>query len=198
MKEPISDILISQALSFAALAHGNQTRKVNGEPYILHPMEVANIIHRAAGHDPVLIAAGILHDTIEDVKVTFETIEKMFGTEVANYVQMMSDDKSLPWRERWQTKVEKIKNCGDPRFVLLAYADMLSNLRSLKRDFDKYGDDIWLNFNEKDPAKQSEKFLALFHVFADYKRVGKLADTFDEVFKIHAFIFHGEPNLAIV
>ena len=77
--------VIERAYDFAKAAHGNQTR-MSGEPYFVHPCEVALILADIM-MDPATIAAGLLHDTVEDVDgVSVETIEKQFGSEIAMMV----------------------------------------------------------------------------------------------------------------
>jgi guanosine-3',5'-bis(diphosphate) 3'-pyrophosphohydrolase len=97
-----------EAASFAAKRHTGQKRKgSDGEPYINHPLEVANLLANVGKVDDfdILIAA-ILHDTVEDVGVTKEEIIERFGPEVAGYVLEVTDDKSLPKEKRKQLQVE--------------------------------------------------------------------------------------------
>ena len=85
--------LVSKALAFAAEAHGSigQVRKYSGEPYINHPIEVMGIVQTAAHHSEVMLAAALLHDTIEDTPVTRDDVERAFGTEVATMVMELTD-----------------------------------------------------------------------------------------------------------
>jgi guanosine-3',5'-bis(diphosphate) 3'-pyrophosphohydrolase len=103
---------ILKAASFAAKKHKGQKRKGDdAEPYINHPVEVANLIVNVGGvNDPEIITAALLHDTVEDVDVTFEEIAEHFGETVAGYVRELTDDKSLPKAERKQKQVEKAPN----------------------------------------------------------------------------------------
>lgn len=77
-----------RALLFATAAHAavGQVRKYTGEPYIVHPIEVASIVETVPGHTVEMIAAAYLHDVIEDTQVELETIVKEFGPEIANLV----------------------------------------------------------------------------------------------------------------
>ena len=99
---------ILDAASFAAKKHKDQKRKgSDGEPYINHPIEVANLLTNVGGvNDPDMIIAALLHDTVEDCGVSFEEIEEKFGTVVADYVRELTDDKSLPKAERKQLQIE--------------------------------------------------------------------------------------------
>src|SRR3954463_3112424 len=97
-----SIVLITRAMEFASHKHTDQKRKgARAEPYVNHLVEVARLLADArAGEDPALVAAGLLHDTIEDQGVTFEELEREFGTDVAGLVQEVTDNKKLKKEER--------------------------------------------------------------------------------------------------
>jgi (p)ppGpp synthase/HD superfamily hydrolase len=82
--------LMRQAREFSRYAHRNQVRKYTGEPYYNHPLSVASIL-LANGYDETVVAAGFLHDTIEDCEVTWNLLYELFGADVANTVDMVSD-----------------------------------------------------------------------------------------------------------
>jgi guanosine-3',5'-bis(diphosphate) 3'-pyrophosphohydrolase len=124
-----------EAASFAAKKHAGQTRKGAGaEPYINHPLEVANIlvnIGKIEDYD-VLIAA-ILHDTVEDVGVTIEEIAEMFGETVAGYVSEVTDDKSLPKATRKQLQIEHAPHLSNgAKYIKLG--DKISNVRDVSKN----------------------------------------------------------------
>lgn len=81
---------ILHAVTFAELAHRKQVRKYTGEPYIVHPLEVASIVASVL-QDEDAIVASVLHDVVEDCKVELETIEKAFGQRVAKFVSDVTD-----------------------------------------------------------------------------------------------------------
>jgi guanosine-3',5'-bis(diphosphate) 3'-pyrophosphohydrolase len=85
--------LVSRALDFATQAHAGlrQIRKYTGEPYIEHPIEVMGIVKTAARYSDVMLAAALLHDTIEDTPVTRGDVEHEFGAEVAQMVWDLTD-----------------------------------------------------------------------------------------------------------
>lgn len=85
--------LVEMALAFATEAHGSigQVRKYSGEPYINHPVEVMNIVRTVAHCTDVMLAAALLHDTIEDTPVTRGDVERAFGLEVAAMVMELTD-----------------------------------------------------------------------------------------------------------
>ena len=123
---------IFRAASFAAKKHSHQKRKgSDGEPYINHPVEVANIL-TGVGEltDPDVITAALLHDTVEDCDVSFEEIEERFGSQVAGYVRELTDDKSLPKAERKRLQVEHAPHLSDGA-KLIKLADKISNIRDV-------------------------------------------------------------------
>ncbi len=124
--------LVMQAADFAARRHVNQKRKGSaGEPYVNHLAEVAMLLATAtAGEDAELVAAGFLHDTLEDTPTEYEELVALFGTTVAKLVAEVTDDKSLPKAERKQSQVDKAPT-KSARGRLLKIADKTSNLRSL-------------------------------------------------------------------
>src|SRR5659263_98217 len=145
--------MIDSAIKVALKAHLEQKKKGTDSPYIVHPISVAIILSRAGCSDEV-IAAGILHDTIEDTKITLQDIQEIFGEKVAEIVKGCSEpDKSLPWKERKMHTIEFLKTA--PLEVrLVACADKLHNIRSLARDYEIIGDKVWERFNEKRKEEQ--------------------------------------------
>ena len=131
--EKTDTLLIARALDFAARRHSHQRRKGEAqEPYINHLAEVALLLAEATdGADPVLVAAGLLHDTIEDVGVSHEELVREFGREVADLVLEVTDDKRLPKDERKRLQVEHAPH-KSARARMLKIADKTSNLRSIQ------------------------------------------------------------------
>jgi len=84
--------LEQKALLFATAAHYaiGQTRKYSGEPYIVHPVAVAELV-MSVPHTPEMVAAALLHDVLEDTDVPYSVLEEEFGSTVAEYVQLLSD-----------------------------------------------------------------------------------------------------------
>ena len=90
----IDEALVTKADRFAELAHGSegQLRKYTGEPYIVHPREVAEIVRSVSGHTTEMICAALLHDTVEDCTlVEIEVIHDLFGTKIAGLVDWLTD-----------------------------------------------------------------------------------------------------------
>jgi (p)ppGpp synthase/HD superfamily hydrolase len=124
--------LVSRAADFAARVHVDQHRKgIAQEPYVNHLAEVAHLLAEATeGTDPLLVAAGWLHDTLEDTPVTYEELAEHFGSVVADIVAEVTDDKSLPKSVRKQLQIEEMASKSD-RAQRLKFADKTSNIRAL-------------------------------------------------------------------
>jgi guanosine-3',5'-bis(diphosphate) 3'-pyrophosphohydrolase len=127
-----SIVLIARAMEFAAHKHSHIRRKgVRSEPYVNHLAEVARLLADATGgEDPALVAAGLLHDTVEDTDTTFEELEREFGAEVAGLVEEVTDNKKLEKAERKRLQIETAGK-KSPRARLIKIADKTSNLRSI-------------------------------------------------------------------
>lgn len=122
------------AATFASKKHAKQFRKnASHEPYINHPLEVANILSLAGITDPDVLAAAILHDTVEDTATTMDELRHHFGERVAGIVAEVSDDKSLPKVERKRLQIEHAAHASFEA-KLVKMADKISNLSSLSSD----------------------------------------------------------------
>lgn len=124
--------LLSKALLFAAKKHTDQRRKgERAEPYVNHLIEVVDLLAtHTGGTDGVLLAAGALHDTIEDTNTKYDDLKREFGENIADIVQECTDDKSLPKAERKRLQVEHAPHKSD-RAKMVKMADKISNLRSI-------------------------------------------------------------------
>lgn len=124
--------LILEALTFAAERHRNQRRKDSeASPYINHPIALANLLCNTGQiTDPVVIAAALLHDTVEDTATSLEELHTRFGADIAHVVNEVTDDKSLPGSMRKQLQIEHASHISD-RAKLVKLADKISNLRDL-------------------------------------------------------------------
>jgi (p)ppGpp synthase/HD superfamily hydrolase len=124
--------LVTHAADFAARRHSELKRKgAAGEPYINHLIEVADLLASATeGRDPALVAAGYLHDTLEDTATTKQELAAYFGSDVAALVLEVTDDKRLPKAERKRLQIVKAADKTE-RARLLKVADKISNLRAL-------------------------------------------------------------------
>lgn len=123
---------LTQAILFATKKHERQTRKSTGVPYIVHPIDVLNILATAGVRDVEILQAAVLHDTVEDTQTTLEEITATFGNRVGFIVSKVTDDKSLPKVERKSMQIEHARTA--PYGVcLVKIADKISNLRDLKQ-----------------------------------------------------------------
>jgi (p)ppGpp synthase/HD superfamily hydrolase len=123
--------LVTRAAHFAAQRHADQRRKgPRQEPYVNHLAEVADLLAEATDEDVALVAAGFLHDTIEDTQTALEELQTLFGTDVAGLVMEVTDDKSLPKMERKRLQIATAPK-KTVRAKLLKMADATSNVRAL-------------------------------------------------------------------
>jgi guanosine-3',5'-bis(diphosphate) 3'-pyrophosphohydrolase len=124
--------LVLRAAQFAAHKHRNQRRKdVKATPYINHPIGLAELLHTDGGvRDPVVIAAALLHDTIEDTETTYDELRGAFGTAVADVVVEVTDVKFLARESRKRLQVSKAGRASD-RARLVKLADKICNLRDI-------------------------------------------------------------------
>jgi len=143
--------LVDKAIHFAVDAHANTERRGKGFPYVLHVLEAAEIVATIT-NDPEILAAAILHDTVEDTPVTIEQICSEFGERVADLVAAESDvvieglNEQDSWRDRKQAAINRIKQASlDAKIV--AMGDKLSNMRAISRDYNKRGDNLWNIFH---------------------------------------------------
>jgi (p)ppGpp synthase/HD superfamily hydrolase len=123
--------LVSEAAEFAARRHTGMQRKGRGnEPYINHLAEVANLLAIATdGADAELVAAGWLHDTIEDTETTREELAQKFSERVAALVVEVTDDMTLPKDQRRQKQVNDAPK-KSPGAKMIKIADKISNIRA--------------------------------------------------------------------
>ena len=108
-----------KALNFAINAHKGQIRKAEPDkPKIFHPIDVGNILKKY-GYDENVVAAGYLHDVVEDTSYSFDDIKKRFGKDIASLVYVASEpDKSLSWEERKKHTIDTIKYLEFRRFII--------------------------------------------------------------------------------
>ncbi|BAM92555.1 putative metal-dependent phosphohydrolase [Bradyrhizobium oligotrophicum S58] len=123
--------LVSEAAELAARRHAGRQRKGRDEePYINHLAEVANILSIASnGEDAELVAAGWLHDTIEDTDTTHAELTERFGARVADMVEEVTDDMTLPKSERRAVQVIAAPGKSDGA-KQIKIADKISNIRT--------------------------------------------------------------------
>jgi guanosine-3',5'-bis(diphosphate) 3'-pyrophosphohydrolase len=126
--------LLMRAYAFASEKHEGQFRRT-GEPYIEHPIAVAGILAELGMDDPTL-AAGLLHDVVEDCGVTFEEMVRRFGPEVAQLVDGVTKLKHIDFSTRQEKQAENLRKlflamAGDVRVIIIKLCDRLHNMRTL-------------------------------------------------------------------
>ncbi|MGA3262988.1 MAG: bifunctional (p)ppGpp synthetase/guanosine-3',5'-bis(diphosphate) 3'-pyrophosphohydrolase [Terracidiphilus sp.] len=133
---PSEDItLIRKAWEFCVRHHEGQAR-ASGEPYIIHPLEVAEVLAEMK-MDATAIAAGLLHDSVEDTPATSEEIEAAFGDQVAHIVEGVTKIDKIQFANREDRQAENVRKMllamvSDVRVVLIKLADRLHNMRTLE------------------------------------------------------------------
>jgi len=127
--------LIRKAYEYSQKIHAGQSR-ASGEPYLVHPLEVALVLAEMK-MDPVAIAAGLLHDSVEDTSVTIVDIRKEFGEQVAHIVEGVTKIGAIDFATREEQQAENLRKMmlamvDDIRVVLIKLADRLHNMRTLE------------------------------------------------------------------
>jgi guanosine-3',5'-bis(diphosphate) 3'-pyrophosphohydrolase len=124
---PLNLPLWQEAVSFAARAHRHQVRRDDKTPYIAHVVRVAFVISELFGcHEDAVLAAAILHDTIEDTTTDYDDIQHHFGTDVANLVAAMTKNMALPDAKR-EAEYDAQLARADWRARLIKLADTYDN-----------------------------------------------------------------------
>jgi len=132
----MSDVsILLKALHFAADKHRDQRRKdVNTSPYINHPIGVAQILSEVGGvDDPEILAAAILHDTVEDTETSLAELSREFGDRVARIVSEVTDDKSLSKADRKKRQIEHAPELSEEG-ALVKVADKISNVTDVSNN----------------------------------------------------------------
>ena len=152
--KPYEIAVIIRAFETSRLAHEGQKR-LSGEPYVMHPLQVAGILVQL-GMDTDTIVAALLHDVVEDTPITVETIKKQFGTDVALLVDGVTKLGKIPFASREEQQAENVRKmllavAKDVRVIIIKLADRLHNMRTL---------------DAKKPQKQRDTSLETMEVYA--------------------------------
>ena len=168
--------IFDEAIIFATKAHSGAFRKGTSIPYITHPIEAAAIVATMTNNKNVL-AAAVLHDTIEDTDATINDIKEIFGEEVARLVATESENKrdNLPsgstWKIRKQETLDHLKDATEEE-KMITLGDKLSNIRAIYRDYFTIGDKLWERFNQKDKNQHAWYYKTIA------ERLSDLSDSF--------------------
>jgi GTP pyrophosphokinase len=127
--------MIRRAYIFSAKEHKGQVR-ASGEPYLTHPLEVANILAEMK-MDAVTVSVGLLHDVVEDTLVSLEDVERTFGPEVAHIVDGVTKISQIPFTSKEEKQAENFRKMllamtDDIRVIMVKFADRLHNMRTLQ------------------------------------------------------------------
>ncbi len=152
---PHGDIdIVKKAYYFAEVSHEGQYR-ISGDKYFIHPYNVALILAEL-NMDTTTIAAGLLHDVVEDTEVTFDDIEREFGLEIRNLVDGVTKLRKLKFSSKQERQAENLRKMiiamsKDIRVIIIKLADRLHNMRTL---------------NYMSEAKKKEKALETLEIYA--------------------------------
>lgn len=150
---------LEEAIIFATILHQGKIRKFSRNPYILHPIEVAQILSMMT-EDEEIITAGILHDVVEGTDASLAEIEKRFGKRVAMLVDSDSEsayageEPGASWKRRKEESLLVLKNSRDIGVQMLWLADTLSNIRSIAGVYSEQGEAVWEVLHQSDPEMQ--------------------------------------------
>ena len=173
--EALDTSLVDRAIVFAVNAHAGTERRGTDIPYIVHPLEAMAIVSTITS-DPEMLAAAVLHDTVEDTDVTLEDLRAAFGERVAALVASESDSftdetgRTLSWKERKILALNRLAAATRDEKIV-AMGDKLSNMRAIARDYAALGEDFWLRFHVKSKESHAWRYRALAEALGD------LADT---------------------
>ncbi len=163
--------LLDKAIVFAVKAHRNTERRGKGFPYVVHLMEAVEIVATMTS-DQELLAAAMLHDTVEDTDVTIEDIRHEFGERIAALVNAETDSypegvsEEASWKGRKEAAIHRLRNVSKEGKIV-ALGDKLSNMRAIARDFARQGDGLWNIFHVKDKALHEWHYRALAEALSD-------------------------------
>ena len=171
--KPLDTTLLDRAIVFAVRAHAGTERRGKGFPYIVHPMEAVEIVATMTS-DQKLLAAAVLHDTVEDTDTTIEQIQAEFGDRVASFVAAESDEPHQSrdgienWHARKQAAIDRLARAShDAKIVALG--DKLSNMRAIARDYAQQGDALWNLFHTNDPKEHEWHYRGLAESLRELK-----------------------------
>ncbi|GAB4545202.1 MAG: bifunctional (p)ppGpp synthetase/guanosine-3',5'-bis(diphosphate) 3'-pyrophosphohydrolase [Thermodesulfovibrionia bacterium] len=170
---PDADVsLLKRAYAFSCEAH-NKQKRVGGAPYIEHPLAVANIL--ADMHmDATTIAAGLLHDTVEDTDTTVEDIRSLFGDDIAFLVSSLTKLSKVEFKSSEEAQAENFRRmflamAEDIRVILIKFADRLHNMRTLEC------------LDEKKRMRIAKETLEVYAPLANRLGIGWLKTEFEDL-----------------
>ena len=171
--KPLDTALLDRAIVFAVRAHAGTERRGKAFPYIVHPMEAVAIVATIT-RDQELLAAAVLHDTVEDTDVTIEQIREEFGCRIASLVASDTDTlqagvcEADSWHTRKQAAIDRLARASREAKIV-ALGDKLSNMRAIARDYAEQGDELWNLFHVKNPKEHEWHYRGLAESLCELK-----------------------------
>lgn len=174
-----------QAKQFAYEAHKGMKRKGKDTPFTYH-LELVNKILKTLTTDDEILAAGWLHDVIEDTPITLDELKKEFNSKICYYVDLETEDKSLPWKDRKLKQIEELRR-NNFEVALIAYADKMANMTEMFDDYKIIKDELWQRFN-RGKEKQYWYYLEFYKIFCyneliDKEHLKEYAILLEKLFK---------------
>ena len=160
---------VNETKNFVKIAHKGQLRKYpKNTPYYTHLFRVGDILSEYGFSDDV-VKAGLLHDLVEDTDYELDYIKENFGEDIAKYVDFVSEDKNLPWKERKLEYIRKLFSNESPvESIAISMADKIDNLEDSKKAHEEIGDEFFKKYmgdkkyhmwNYNNYFKELEKYL---------------------------------------
>jgi len=137
--------IIEKAARLAVEGHGNQMRKGDDSPYLVHPIMVALKLQKH-GFSDVVVAAGLAHDLLEDTDMTEQELKNKLGKEVTEIVKAVSNDDSLSWEDKKKKYIETVRS-GPEGTKAVCVADKIHNLECILVAYKSQGPELWKRFN---------------------------------------------------
>jgi (p)ppGpp synthase/HD superfamily hydrolase len=167
------------AFTYAHEAHLGQTRKGTTIPYLVHPLDVANVLSNISAPAHVVIA-GLLHDVIEDGGKSLSEVKELFGEDIAALVDGATEPEKLrkrdgktSWKQRKTHTIERIREASY-ELKLLSLADKLSNLRDMVNEYNETGDTFWSKFNAP-KQEQAWYYRSMLESYSNNNEITKTA-----------------------
>ncbi len=145
-------MLVERAFLLALRAHDGQVRKHDGSPYIAHPVSVALVLSRH-GFAEEVVAAGLVHDVLEDTAVSAAALRQALGEDVHAIVSSLTEDKALPWENRKAQYLKTIRT-APLEVKAVSAADKLHNLSNTLEEHARIGDLLWERFSRGKEAQR--------------------------------------------
>lgn len=203
-KEKLSPLVV-KAVEFAVKHHKDAVRKGTRIPYLAHLFNVAAIL-ADAGCDDEVVAAGLLHDVVEDTDINLEDVQNEFGDRIARIVKACTENYKLEkkdfnaketWRERKEHTIYEVIPRATADEILVMLADKLDNIKSIYNDYLALKDDLWNRFNAG-KAEQNWYIQALLEAIkAKNVRDEKVSSLYSKIQDIHDKLFAENPECGL-